>query len=274
MYRVYISERRGIISPIKRQIIYLLSMGGQTTASTLVTILSTMGYQENYIRISLSRMKAAGELLTPERGVYQLAATDKTYLSELEKKVNVINVNQFQYTLIITAFDAQRMKSRQSVMILLKKLGFGAMGNGVYIGIGDKRSTLKALRDYPGHYKAVLTDALTPTMTRVEIENWWDMGSVETAVKRIATDFQNVTSVQALPAMNNLALLHQYLKLIDLVGDYYAVDPMLPKRLIGQEWLGYHLLKQLIVYGQKIVVAADSTAEYQQFFDFGILKRM
>lgn len=266
--------RRLIISPIKRQIIYLLSIGGQTLASTLVTILSSMGYQENYIRIILSRMKAADELITPERGVYQLAATDATYLSELEKKVADINSQQFQYTLMITAFDAKNVKSRQPVMTLLKNLGFGAMGNGVYIGVGDKRSALNTLTNYPGNYKTVLTDEVSPPITNVEIQNWWGIASVETKIKKIMTDFQVMTNDETLPATSNLHLLHQYLRLIDLVGNYYAVDPMLPKLLVGQEWLGYRLLKQFIVYAKEIVATADASADYHQFFDFGVLKRI
>lgn len=233
-----------------------------------------MEYPENSVRITLSRMKSTREIIAPQRGIYKLEKFDQTYLSELEKKVSVINVSEFKYTLIITAFDSSNIKSRQRVVNLLRNLGFGALGNGVYVGIGDKRSALTALSNYSGSFKTLLTDALEPCLTPSEVIQCWNLDAVQEQISYLANRFTKIKNGINLNSLDNLELLHQYLRLINLVGEYYAIDPMLPKKLIGANWAGYKLLLSFINYGKDIVKRVNSEADYNQFFDYEILNRI
>lgn len=264
-------ERRFIIKPIQRQIIYLLNVSKSASARDLITILTTMGYQENYIRITLSKMKRNHELTTPTRGEYQLAQVDQNYLLELEKKIATINATDFVYTLILTSFEKNEVSLRQQSVRTLKNLGFGGMGNGVYLGIGDKRSALTALNQ-KNNFKTLITDKISPKLTTQEVQEWWDLKVVKESISKISQQFQTLNS-SSLYLSDNLSLLHTYLKLINLVSEYYANDPMLPKILIGSDWQGYTLLKQMILFGKELVESADTDGKYHQFFDFDLLKR-
>ncbi|HIW71089.1 MAG TPA: hypothetical protein H9875_00535 [Candidatus Levilactobacillus faecigallinarum] len=243
-------------------------------AKDLILILTGIGYQESYIRITLSQMKRRGELITPQRGDYQLTTQDQTYVTELEKKVKSINADQVMYTLVLTGFHADHAVVRQQTANLLHRLGFGNMGNGVYVGIGDKRSVREALTlDDQDSVKVVLTSAITPTPTAEEISQWWDLERVTEQIQALAHQLDQLMGQGDLATFDNLTLLQRYLQLIDLVGAYYASDPMLPKVLVGSDWLGYWVLRRMLTYGQQIVASVDKTGPFHDYFDFGVLTR-
>lgn len=249
----------------------MLNIAKSATAHDLITILTTMGYQENYVRISLSKMKRNHELTTPVRGEYQLAQIDQHYLLELEKKIATINATDFVYTLILTSFEQDQANLRQQSVRTLKNLGFGGMGNGVYLGIGDKRSALTALNSND-NFKTLMTDKISPALTTNEVSEWWDLKIVKDSIAKINQQFQEI-KLSNTRSNDNLTLLHSYLKLINLVSEYYANDPMLPKILVGSDWQGYKLLKQMVLFGKELVASANINEKYHQFFDFDILTR-
>lgn len=239
--------------------------------SDLITILTGLGTQASYIRITLSKMKQSGQITSPKRGYYQLAADDHTYLQALEEKVGEINQTDFPLTLFLTSFEANQATQRQQTTTLLKRLGFGAMGNGTYLAIGDRRSVANTID--ASHVHALLTTTLTPAITVTDLNQWWDLAAVKVALRNLEQQLNEIFPSLTISLTDNLALLHQYLQLIDLAGSYYVIDPMLPKKLVGDDWLGYRVLRRLIQLGHNIVAQADPKGPYAAYFDFDLLTR-
>ncbi|GEP20019.1 PaaX family transcriptional regulator C-terminal domain-containing protein [Pediococcus argentinicus] len=222
--------------------------------------------------MQLTELKRNGLIKNPQRGIYEMTKDGVTDIDSLEEKVVEINSINFTYTLVTTSFSGNGSFLRQQIRAHLLRLGFGAMENGTYLAIGNRTEQLQLLlQDHPDLIRVFNVTEINPTLNRDSVNDIWGLDSISTKLSEMDKNFETNFKQTNLSQLTNLELLHQYLTLIDQVSEYYTTDPMLPKQLIGSDWIGYKLLRSYIQYGINIIKSVNQDEELSQFFDYQVI---
>ncbi|GEK28755.1 PaaX family transcriptional regulator C-terminal domain-containing protein [Furfurilactobacillus siliginis] len=266
--------KEDIIKPLQRQLLYLLTQSQPTSTQTLIEILQGLDQQPSYVRTNLAQLKKQGLITAVARGQYAVTKTATAYLQGLETKVAMIQATTFPYTLLTTLFTAIETTQRTRFNVLMNTLGFGKLENGSFIIPGDRRADLaKPLQDYQANYRMYLVTEMTPVFSATDVARAWGLTTVAAQLATLVDQFTTWNEQRIATTSDNLTLLRQYLQLIDFVGAYYVLDPMLPKVLLTDDWVGYQLLRAMIQAGVAIVSASKAEEPYYDYFDHELLKR-
>ena len=261
---------------IERQLLYLITIAGSAKTSDLITVLSTIGTTESYVRINLANLKRDNYIEQPKRGTYQGSEMAITYINELTNKFERNRKKgDTSFTLVTTQFTDANRQTRNHVRQYLNKIGFGQMQNGIYIAPYNRLADIEYLvSEYKldENMQAYLVGETYPRITPAVADDVWNLTEVNQEIKKIQKWQEEFLIPKVQNATTNLELLACYLELIDAVSEIYVLDPMLPENLLNSAWVGTQTLIDLVKTGITIVSKVDSKKEFTQFFDYSILK--
>lgn len=238
--------------------------GGAIALGSLIRLAQPFGITERLVRTSVGRLAQDGWLSSQRAGrqsEYSLTEHGQRRFAEATQRIYADNPPSWDRCWTVLLLPDTPRPRRERIRDELRWLGFGQLGAGVMAhpsrSIADTRSQLTEL----GHDK--IDDLVLMRATCADLpcdqqlaRTGWDLDALARSYARFVSGFDAVRSaVGAQPTPETAfvirtLLIHEYRKI-------HLRDPLLPRALLPEDWIGtaaYELCRDLY---RKVFAAAE-----------------
>lgn len=252
---------------------FLLHRPVAVWVGSLIVLLEPLGLSEGYVRTTLSRMTSRGWFETERAGrrsYYRLSARGRRLLEEGEARIYHPPQNEVwdgEWTLIAYSIPESQRQLRDRLRVRLTWLGFGSVGNGLWISPHDVRERVAAIAeelDVASYLEVFRGAHLGSSDARRLVSQCWDIGSINTRyeafIDRHLSDFRAMKA----KGSSSISSREAYVRRFELVHEYREfplLDPFLPRPLQTEEWAGECALGLFQAYHDLLVEPAEAFVE-------------
>ena len=245
---------------------YLLSRSGPIWVGSLIALLQPFGLSEGAVRTVLSRMTRKGWLESKRSGrnsFYRLTRRGRLLLEEGKARIFHVTWDtpwDGSWFLLAYSIPENRRQLRDRMRDRLAWLGFGSLGNGLWISPRDVRAHVREaartlgiqdhLECFQGHRVTEMdTDHLVAKCWNLPGVNKKYRGFVERWRPRLEQYRRDVSS----GGMTDKACFALRFRLIHEFRRFLLEDPFLPRKLLPAAWAGdlafdvFHALHDVLV---------------------------
>jgi phenylacetic acid degradation operon negative regulatory protein len=228
---------------------YLLHRDGAVWVGSLIALLRPLGLSPGGTRTVLSRMVAKGWLMAERvgrRSYYALTVRGRRLLDEGEARIYDPPRDEpwdGLWYLVAYSVPEEQRQLRDRLRVRLQWLGFGQLGNGLWLSPHRVRAEVNALADELGvgeHVEIFRAQYQGYSSNDHLVARCWDLPSVAARYgdflarwgpesERLATSTEGLTPEFAY--VRRFWLIHEY-------RAFPLIDPYLPHRLLPDDWPG------------------------------------
>jgi len=244
----------------------ILPRGGAVLLADLITLLEAFHLNDGQVRTALSRLVADGWLhssRTGRRSLYRLTATGRHRFDEATRRIYAGPPAAWRgewHVLILPPQSASRDELKKD----LGWLGFGQLASGVMLHPAPDRASLASvIGDLPATEHPLVIAGMAARSTRPEllrglVERCWDLAALARSYRQFGAAFAPLGTALAqglkpppLPALlARIMLIHDYRRII-------LRDPLLPSRLLPEDWIGRAAYRQARAIYRKLARPAE-----------------
>lgn len=230
---------------------YLLHRPGAVWVGSLIELLRPLGLTAGATRTVLSRMARKGWLETRRRGrrsYYRLTRRGRELLEEGEARIYRPPRNEpwdGLWYLVAYSIPEERRALRDRLRVRLQWLGFGTMGNGLWLSphpVGPAVDRLAAELGIEEHVEVFRGQYQGRASLSQLVSQCWDLGAVaERYGAFIERHGRELERCRVGVAAGELGPEECYVRRFDLVHEYREfplLDPYLPRRMLPPDWPG------------------------------------
>ena len=229
---------------------YLLHRREPVPVAALIQLLSPFGLSEGDVRTVLSRMVGKGWLVSGRgrRGRYALSAAGRRLLEAGEARIYQPRWDEpwdGQWYVLAYSIPESRRNLRDRLRVRLAWMGFGSLGNGLWISPHDVAAEVRELATsfrLEDRLEAFRGPAVAFTDPAHLVRACWDLPGInrlyEGFIRRWAPAFTKhrsaVSAGDAEPEtcfVLRFRLMHEY-------REFFLLDPYLPRVLLPRDWGG------------------------------------
>lgn len=252
---------------------FLLHRPAAVWVGSVIALLEPLGLSEGYVRTILSRMTSRGWFETEREGrrsYYRLSARGRQLLEEGEARIYHPPQDEEwdgEWTLIAYSIPESLRQLRDRLRVRLTWLGFGSLGNGLWISPHDVRERVAAIAgelDVRPYLEVFRGAHLGDSDAGRLVSQCWDLGSINTRyeafVDRHLSDFLELRAKGA----GSIGPREAYVRRFELVHEYREfplLDPFLPRPLQTSDWAGECALRLFQAYHDLLLEPAESFLE-------------
>jgi phenylacetic acid degradation operon negative regulatory protein len=243
---------------VENQVLYLLSKARQIDGKDFLQIFGEMGYTQQTIRNTLSKLKKEKLIESPARSVYTNTPTGNASVSSLYSKPNFyIKVWDEKWYMVMMEIPETERKKRDLFRRKLINLGFGALYKSIYIYPWDITSEVIDLIDSLEIEEYVTISVIEKFLLNPirnagarganEAARIWDLEQSNDTYRQkynwFTTEFE--PQLQVLLGQNQnepLKVFIRYMEISEAIVEVLSLDPMLPPQFLPSDWLGTKVL--------------------------------
>lgn len=247
---------------------YLLHRPGAVPVQSLIRLLAPFDLSEGAVRVVLSRMVQKRWLVSSRRGFYGLTARGRKLLESGKAKIFHPAWDQpwdGQWFLLAYSIPEERRQVRDRLRDRLAWLGFGSLGNGLWISphdVGDEVADLakamkleKRLVCFRG--PSVAGFARTEDL----VSTCWDLAAInrryEGFIERWANEFTRCRDALPVGQVSREECFRLRFRLIHEYREFPLLDPYLPRAMLPRDWGGECAAHLFRVFHDMLVEPAD-----------------
>jgi phenylacetic acid degradation operon negative regulatory protein len=228
---------------------YLLHRPGEVWVGSLIRLLGALGWSPAATRTVLSRMSQRGWLKGGrQRGFYDLSGRGRDLLQEGETRIyhppRGVPWDGWWHLVTYSIPEDERAR-RDRLRLRLQWLGFGQLGNGVWISphpVHDEIVALARSLGVSGHIEVFRSQHLGFSSVQQLVAYCWDLAALNRKY-RAFLNRQDPAHERAreLLARGKLTPRDAFVRRLRLVHAYQAfplLDPYLPAELLPADWQG------------------------------------
>jgi phenylacetic acid degradation operon negative regulatory protein len=246
---------------------YLLHRSGAIAVQSLIRLLAPFELSESAVRVVLSRMTQKGWLRSSRRGRYGLTARGRRLLEAGEAKIFHPAWDEpwdGQWFVLSYSIPEDRRHVRDRLRDRLAWLGFGSLGNGLWISphdVGEEVGELGRALKLTQRLVCFRGPAVGFVQTEELVAACWDLAAInrryERFIDRWADEYRRCRG--ALPAGRvdaeecfrlRFRLIHEY-------REFPLLDPYLPRSMLPSDWGGECAAHLFRVFHDMLVEPAD-----------------
>jgi phenylacetic acid degradation operon negative regulatory protein len=248
---------------------FLLHEEGPVWVGSLIRLLEPLGLTEGGVRTVLSRMVAKGWLCTERAGrssYYALSGRGRSLLEEGEARIYrpAHAAWEGEWTLLAYSIPEELRSVRDRLRTRLSWLGFGSLGNGLWISphavadrvreMGAELGIAEHVELFRARHEGIADDARL-------VRQCWDLPAVN--VRYEAFVARHLDAYRALQAAGTSSITAEaaYVRRFELVHEYREfplLDPFLPRSLQPSDWAGECSLALFQAYHALLSEPADA----------------
>lgn len=248
---------------------FLLATGESIWVGSLIRLLEPLGLSATNVRTVLSRMAAKG-WLTPERAgrrsYYGLTERGRRLLEEGAARIHGPPRREDwdgEWTLLAYSIPEDRRALRDRLRAQLSWLGFGSLGNGLWLTPHDVRAQVRAVAtdlevsDYLELFRGAYAGFSKPHEL---VRQLWDLGSLNARYDAFVGRHLDACVRLKAEGPESVAPRVAYESRFRLVHEYRVfplLDPFLPRPLQPADWAGECALSLFNHYHDLLEVPAD-----------------
>lgn len=230
---------------------YLLHRDAPVWVGSLIALLEPFSLSEAAVRTVLSRMSQKGWLRTERVGrhsFYDLSSRGRALLEEGEAKIYHPDWDRpwdGSWFLVAYSVPEDERHLRARLRDRLAWLGFGSLGNGLWISPYDVETEVREIadelevQDYISCFRAEGTAFATPADL---VEKCWSLREInaryEEFIGRHVPDFHRCRGASERGDVSDPEFYVRRFRLVHEYRDFPLVDPYLPRELLPPTWGG------------------------------------
>ena len=251
---------------------FLLHRPGPVWVGSLIALLEPLGLSATNVRTVLSRMAKKGWLGSEREGrrsYYALTPRGRRLLEEGETRIYRPRESESwdgQWTLVAYSIPEERRSQRDRLRLRLEWLGFGSLGNGLWISPHDVVARVEEVARELGvtdDVELFRGDHRTSEPPSRLVARCWDLGALNAEYDAfIDRHLDDCRALADDPA--SVAPREAYVRRFNLVHEYREFplkDPFLPAALQPESWAGECALSLFNYYRGLLAEAADRFVE-------------
>ena len=251
---------------------FLLHRPGPVWVGSLIALLEPLGLSATNVRTVLSRMAKKGWLTSERHGrrsYYSLTDRGRRLLEEGETRIYRPRENEEwdgQWTLVAYSIPEERRGQRDRLRLRLEWLGFGSLGNGLWISPHDVVGRVEEVAEELGvgaDLEVFRGDHVDGGSSSQLVRQCWDLkalnGNYEAFIDRHLDDCVALKEGAA-----SVAPREAYIRRFNLVHEFREFplqDPFLPRSLQSENWAGECALSLFNYYRGLLAEPADRFVE-------------
>lgn len=251
---------------------FLLHRPGPVWVGSLIALLEPLGLSATNVRTVLSRMAGKGWLRSQRqgrRGYYSLTDRGRRLLEEGETRIYRPRENESwdgQWTLVAYSIPEERRAQRDRLRVRLEWLGFGSLGNGLWVSPHDVAERVEEVAGelgVKGDLEVFRGDHLTPEPPSRLVVRCWDLAALNEEYEAFVDRHLDACRLLA-DDPGAVAPRDAYVRRFNLVHEFREFplkDPFLPRALQPEDWAGECALSLFNYYRGLLAEAADRFVE-------------
>ncbi len=251
---------------------FLLHRTGPVWVGSLIALLEPLGLSATNVRTVLSRMARKGWLESEKQGrrsYYSLTPRGRRLLEEGETRIYRPRADEEwdgQWTLLAYSIPEERRSQRDRLRLRLEWLGFGSLGNGLWVSPHDMVERVTAVADdlgVAGDVEVFRGDHAGGAPSSQLVRHCWNLDGLneryEAFIARHLSD-----CVALAEGREEVAPEAAYVRRFNLVHEFREFplnDPFLPRELQPEDWAGECALSLFNYYRGLLAEPADHFVE-------------
>ena len=252
---------------------YLLARAESVWVGSLIALLTPFGLTDGCIRTALSRMARKGWLSGERMGkkaFYTLTPMGRELLEEGQRRIyHPAWSSEWDGSWLLLAYsipqDARRARDR--LRDRLAWLGFGSIGNGLWISPHDVATEIRDLAaqlDLGDHLVCFRAETLEENDAAL-VQRGWDLNALDKAYQRFIRNWSEVSDELG-HADTNVPLdgKRSYAQRFSLIHEFRRFtldDPFLPRALLPPNWAGDPASRLFLDVHDRLAGPADEYVE-------------
>jgi phenylacetic acid degradation operon negative regulatory protein len=248
---------------------YLLHEAEPVWVGSLIVLLEALGVSAGHARTLLSRMTAKGWLEVERdgrRAYYALSARGRRLLEEGEARIyHPSRAAEWdgEWTLLAYSIPEDQRPQRDRLRVRLSWLGFGSLGNGLWLSPHDLRSRVREIGGELGvtaHLQLFRGAHAGLSSADSLVRQCWDLSAINVPygsfIARHLRDYRKLTGKRNAVLSPREAYVRRF-ELVHEYRDFLLLDPFLPRPLQPEDWAGECAQALLERYRSLLSDAAD-----------------
>jgi len=251
---------------------FLLHRPGPVWVGSLIALLEPLGLSATNVRTVLSRMAGKGWLESEKHGrrsYYSLTARGRRLLEEGETRIYQPRADEEwdgQWTLLAYSIPEERRSQRDRLRLRLEWLGFGSLGNGLWVSPHDMVDRVNQMAEdleVTADVEVFRGNHVGPGPSPQLVRHCWDLselnGRYEAFIERHLSD-----CVALKEGRDQVEPEAAYVRRFNLVHEFREFplrDPFLPRPLQPENWAGECALSLFNYYRGLLAEPADRFVE-------------
>lgn len=229
---------------------YLLEHADAVWVGSLIALLEPFGLTEGSVRTNLSRMAKKGWLHTERVGkhaVYGLTEMGRSLLEEGQSRILHPTWDRSwdgRWLLLTYSIPEDARKARDRLRDRLAWLGFGSMGNGIWLSPHDVQDEIQALSrrmELQDHLMTFRLEPMDDERTAELVSRCWDLAHLDSSyrafTRRWKPELDPRSSAHGTFERSERSFRLRF-ELIHEFRRFPLEDPFLPRRLLPDPWSG------------------------------------
>jgi len=250
---------------------YLLRGREAVPVAALIRLLSPFGLLEGDVRTVLSRMVGKGWLVAGRggrRGRYALSAAGRRLLEAGEARIYQPRWDEpwdGQWYVLAYSIPESRRSLRDRLRVRLAWLGFGSLGNGLWISPHDVDAEVRDLAEWFGledRLEAFRGPAVAFTDAAHLVRTCWDLPGInrryEAFIRRWAPAYTKYRTAVPAGAADPETCFALRFRLMHEYREFPLLDPYLPRVLLPPDWGGECAAHLFRVFHDLLIEPADA----------------
>lgn len=249
---------------------YLLHRTGPVWVGSLISLLQPLGLSETAVRTVLSRMTAKGWLTSERVGrhsFYDLTPRGRRLLEEGEQRIYHPDWDRpwdGSWFLIAYSIPEDRRHLRDRLRDRLAWLGFGSLGNGLWISPHDVEREVREIAEsleVAPHLACFRATAAAFSAPEGLVAECWDVPALNTRyedfIARVLPEYRRCESALRDAGISRRECFVRRFDLVHEYRDFPLRDPYLPRVLLLDDWAGECAAALFRVYHDLLETPAD-----------------
>lgn len=241
---------------------------GSVRASALVSLAAMFGVTATALRTALSRMTAE-EWLAPERvagrPAYRLGDRGRPLISDGTRRIyERRGAWDGNWLLVSYSMSEQRRRERERLRSELSFLGFGSLGNGIWVSPHDLRDEVGTLlREHriTEHVAVIYGELDWPADAADIVRRAWDLDDVARRYGAFADRIGNALREDGerirTRRLEDAEAFRRRFELTHEFRHFPFVDPDLPAALLPHGWIGHRARALFLEYNHLLQAGAE-----------------
>lgn len=231
---------------------YIHHYGNKIWTGSLIRLMKEFGYNEQSVRVAVSRMAKQGWLESEKQGnksYYYLTPRGEARIKEAGKRIFKLKPDEWdgKWRMLMYTIPEENRHIRDELRKELLWSGFGSFSNGCWISPNDLAKEVRVLiekYEIQSNVDLFLAEYMGLETNQKLVQKSWELDEVEEKYEAFIAEYSQKFIVhQSMIAKGQLTDADCFVERAYLVHEYRKflfIDPGLPLELLPEVWKGNH----------------------------------
>jgi len=250
---------------------YIRHYGSQIWIGSLIQLLKPFGYNEQAVRVQVSRMMKQGLLQSERKGnksYYELTERGISRVDEAARRIYKLDPHEWDgmWRVVMYNIPEEKRQVRDDFRKELQWSGFGNLSNGCWVSPNNFEKEIHLLvskYNIEEYVHLFLSKHIGPQPDIQLVEKCWRLEEIGEKYEEFIDNYSKKyivhQSVIQSGEMTDEECFIERANLVHVYRKFLFIDPFLPKELLPERWIGNHAA---LLFNQYYKVLSEPASRY------------